>query len=159
MQPYIWGKYFWTTLHFISLGYPNNPSIQNKNEYKYFYENIYKFIPCSTCSDHCRTHLLEIPITHIILENEKSLFKWTVDLHNLVNKDLNKPIMCYNEAYQLYTKIHPDKNKSMERCFESLRNVKSTDINKLFALLNILMFILLIGLIFRFMRKSSRKLF
>ena len=33
MQPYIWGKYLWTSIHYISLGYPENPSKEEQNDY------------------------------------------------------------------------------------------------------------------------------
>ena len=35
----VWGSHLWYSMHFIALGYPNNPSNADKNNYKNFYEN------------------------------------------------------------------------------------------------------------------------
>ena len=140
MQPYIWGKYLWMSIHFISLGYPHNPSSEDKHQYKSFFEDLYQILPCSICANNYEKHLNEIPITDKVLQNRKTLFKWTVDMHNLVNKTLNKPYMSYEEAYQLYTQ---DQNK---RSYNT----------------HILMFIniiLLIMLFISFKRTFLRKLF
>ena len=33
-----WGEYLWHTIHFVALGYPNNPSDIDKKNYKNFFE-------------------------------------------------------------------------------------------------------------------------
>jgi ATP-dependent Zn protease len=155
MKPYIWGKYLWTSIHFISLGYPSQPSIQDKVDYQMFFENFYKVLPCNACSENYEKHLLELPLTDNVLESNKSLFKWTVDLHNLVNKSLTKKSMSYDEAHQLYTITHDRRNNVMDRCFRTLYEKKSsTWMNVLLIFFNI---IIILIFVLTFMRRFSGK--
>ena len=59
-------------------------------------------VSLNTCGENYKNHLLELPLTNDALRKEKTLCKWTVELHNLVNKSLQKPTMAYNEAYQFF---------------------------------------------------------
>lgn len=159
MQPYIWGKYLWTSIHYISLGYSQYPTNDEKIEYKDFFENLFKVLPCYACSQNYKEHLIKLPITDEVLKNTKSLFKWTVDLHNLVNKNLDKKITSVEEAYQLYTKVHPNNNQTMIDCFANLSKIKkeSTVSQTWLLLFNIFLVLIIFSLIF--MRKSFQKLF
>ena len=161
MQPFIWGKYLWTSIHYISLGYPENPTNEEKNDYKLFFENIFKVIPCYMCSENYKDHLVALPITQEVLRNTKSLFTWTVQIHNIVNKTLNKKQMSVTEAYQLYTKTYITNNALMVDCFSNLSATKaslSTPNRNWLLVINILMFFIIVLLIgFIFMKRSSRK--
>mgnify|MGYP001195412702 FL=1 len=160
MQPYIWGKYLWTSIHYISLGYPENPSKEEQNDYKEFFENLFRVIPCYTCSENYKDHLQKLPITPQVLQNTKSLFKWTVEVHNLVNKSLNKRLLSYEEAYQLYTKVHEKNNQFMIDCFSNLSNKNTSKLmisNTWMIFLNFILIIIVVVLLF--MRKSFRRLF
>lgn len=85
-----WGPHFWFTIHYAALGYPDKPSITDKRKYKTFFENLGYVIPCSKCSKNYMIHTKDLPIEPF-LENKDSLFKWTVILHNTVNKEIGKP--------------------------------------------------------------------
>ena len=160
MQPYIWGKYLWTSIHFISLGYPDAPSEQNKIDYKSFFENLYKVLPCSLCSMNYVDHLKQLPLTDEIMADKRSLFKWTVDIHNLVNDSLNKKKMTYAEAFQLYSIIHEKRNDEMSRCLSSLQNIPTNIKENNYYLLCIFVLIILFVLILvSFKIKFLKKLF
>lgn len=107
MKPELWGQYLWKSIHFIALGYPDNPSEQELQAYKYFYSNLWQVIPCLKCANNYKRHLEELPIDDF-LTSKKDLFEWTVNLHNIVNKELGKPIMSKEIAFALYTM--PTKN-------------------------------------------------
>lgn len=103
MDPNIWGKHMWTSIHFIALGYPDNPSESEKTSYASFFENLYKVLPCNTCSNHLKNTLqTELPLTTNNLSHRDALFKWTVDLHNIVNTRLNKPTITLEKATLIY---------------------------------------------------------
>ena len=102
MKPDIWGKHFWYTIHFIALDYPENPNSEDKRDFQTFFENLHKVIPCYKCSVNYVKHLKERPLEMSDLENNETLFKWTVDIHNIVNRDLNKKQMSYNNAWKMY---------------------------------------------------------
>lgn len=102
MKPDIWGKHMWYTIHFVALAYPHNPSNEDKRQYQVFFENLHHVIPCYKCSVNYISHLNEKPITVEVLSGPVSLFRWTVDIHNLVNKELKKKQWKYTEAHEFY---------------------------------------------------------
>jgi hypothetical protein len=104
IPPTTWGPFFWHTMHLVALGYPNEPNYAEKRAAKEFYESLTHLIPCPTCRIHYADHLKELPITPS-LDSRKDLFKWTVDMHNLVNKDLGKPLYTETDAIAFYHKL------------------------------------------------------
>jgi len=108
MTPEIWGKHLWFSMHFIALAYPRNPSYDQRKNYKQFYENLWKVLPCKKCSVHYRQNLKELPLedgNKDFLENNKTLFEWTVIMHNIVNKSLGKPQISLEDAEKMYKPI------------------------------------------------------
>jgi hypothetical protein len=104
MEPKVWGKYFWTTLHLAALGYPDVPSAEDKANYKQFFSNFWKVLPCYKCSVNYKRHLQELPIDDYLTDN-LSLFQWTVDLHNIVNRELGKNEVSYEEAKERFARL------------------------------------------------------
>lgn len=107
MTPEVWGKHMWFSIHFIALAYPKNPTYEQRENYKQFYENLWKVLPCKKCSVHYKQHLKELPLDcgKDYLENNKTLFAWTVNMHNIVNESLGKPQISLEEAEQLYKPV------------------------------------------------------
>ena len=97
----IWGPDAWSFIHYVALGYPTNPSDQDKENYKNFYNNIQNILPCSKCSKNYIRHLKDFPIENSLINNQE-LFKWTIDIHNEVNKELNKRVYSYQEITNKY---------------------------------------------------------
>ena len=112
MKPDIWGKHFWYTIHFIALDYPEKPNSEDKRDFQIFFENLHKVIPCYKCSVNYVKHLNERPLEISDLESNETLFKWTVDIHNIVNRDLNKKQMSYNNAWKMYQNFGESENKN-----------------------------------------------
>jgi hypothetical protein len=104
MEPKVWGKYFWTTIHLVALGYPDSPSDMDAQNYKQFYINFWKVLPCYSCSENYKKHLQELPIDSFLKDNV-SLFEWTVKLHNIVNKELGKRVVTLEEAKERYMRL------------------------------------------------------
>ena len=104
IPPSTWGPFFWHTMHLVALGYPNEPTYSEKRAAKEFFESFTHLIPCPTCKLHYADHLKEMPITPS-LDTRKDLFKWTIDMHNLVNKDLGKPQYTEIDAIAFYHKL------------------------------------------------------
>lgn len=104
IPPSTWGPFFWHTMHLVALGYPNEPTYAEKRAAKEFFESFTHLIPCPTCKIHYADHLKEMPITPS-LDNRKDLFRWTVDMHNLVNKDLGKPQYTEVDSIAFYHKL------------------------------------------------------
>ena len=60
-------------------------------------------IPCELC----RTHYIQyLEVAPPDLSGRNALVKWTIDLHNKVNKQLGKPVYSYSKAITLYKKYY-----------------------------------------------------
>ena len=113
MDPKVWGPFLWYILHIISFNYPLNPSYADKRIYHDFYVNFKDLIPCANCQKHYRQHLHSNPITPA-LDSRADLVKWVIQMHNLVNISLGKPIMTVEEviaAYQMNNYLPPNYKK------------------------------------------------
>lgn len=104
IPPSTWGPFFWHTMHLVALGYPVEPTYAEKRAAKEFFESFTHLIPCPTCKLHYADHLKEMPLTPS-LDTRKDLFKWTVDMHNRVNKDLGKEQYTETDAIAFYHKL------------------------------------------------------
>lgn len=102
MQPSLWGPHLWRAIHYIALGFPENPEPLVQTQYKDFYLNFWKFIPCLKCSLNYKRHLQEIAAIDDYLYSPRDLFMWTWMMHNIVNKELGKPEIEFDTAYAMY---------------------------------------------------------
>jgi hypothetical protein len=102
MKPNIWGKHYWFVFHVVGMKYPEMPSVEDRMAYANFYRELWRFIPCNTCSTNYVQHFQQFPVEEH-LDNKSSLFKWTVDFHNIVSASLGKPTMTLNDATAHYS--------------------------------------------------------
>ena len=113
MNPKIWGPAGWKFLHSITLHYPENPSLQDKQNYKKFFESLQFTIPCEKCKNHYQESLQKYSLDNA-LNNKEALFNWLVDIHNEVNKKNNKKVLSYEEVKNIYEKLYSNKkNKNI----------------------------------------------
>ena len=104
MPPEVWGPFFWHTIHIVALGYPEKPTYAHKKAVKEFFESLQYLIPCEVCRTHYTQNLTVMPITPH-LDRRQDLFKWTIELHNRVNQQLQKAIMSEPEVVQYYKRL------------------------------------------------------
>ena len=104
LPPSVWGPFFWHTIHITALSYPSEPSYANKRAAKEFFESLGQLIPCPKCREHYQQHLQRIPISPH-LDRRADLFRWTVNLHNEVNKTVGKPPVTEIESINFYRRI------------------------------------------------------
>jgi hypothetical protein len=104
IPPEVWGPFFWHTIHITALGYSNKPTYAQKKAAKEFYTSLTVLIPCPVCREHYAKHVETYPITPH-LDSRDDLFKWTVVLHNAVNKDLRKPEFSENDSIAFYRRL------------------------------------------------------
>lgn len=103
-SPLVWGPLFWHTIHIAALSYPADPSYAHKRAAKEFFESLSHIIPCPKCREHYKSHLQRFPITPH-LDKRSDLFRWTVQVHNEVNKSLGKRIVSEAESIMFYKRI------------------------------------------------------
>ena len=103
IKPSVWGPHGWKFMHFVSLGYPENPSQGDKRQYKEFYESLQHILPCGACAQNYKLNLQDMPIDNS-LDSRDTLIKWVIDIHNRVNQETGKKTMIHEEALNLYLK-------------------------------------------------------
>lgn len=115
MLPDIWGEDMWNCFHRIAYDYPDNPTLENREHYRNFYEGLQYVLPCSGCRTNFSIHLEELPLTDEVLANRNNLLQWTIKIHNLVNSSLGKPVLTDAEAMdKINGLVNPiDPNKKM----------------------------------------------
>jgi hypothetical protein len=150
MKPSIWGPHLWTSIHLIALGYPEEPSSLDKSNYKTFFTILGTVLPCSNCSQNYAKHFLELPIDSF-LGNKKSLFTWTVQLHNIVNIQNDKPIWSIDDAYEYYREVTQGEISPLNK---SLKN-NCLEMNSHYILMIVLLLIINASMIIFIYRKTK----
>ena len=103
IKPSVWGPHGWKFMHFVSLGYPETPSQEDKRQYKEFYESLQHILPCGACAQNYKLNLQRTPIDNS-LDSRDMLIKWVIDIHNKVNQETKKKTLKHEEALNLYLK-------------------------------------------------------
>lgn len=108
----IWGAYAWKFFHLVTLDYPINPTQLDKYHYYQFFNSIQYVLPCGTCRKNLTEHLKNYPLTDNVLASRTSLIKWMIDLHNVVNYYIGKPMLTYQEAMNAINNFKPKKKSN-----------------------------------------------
>lgn len=101
LSPNTWGKQFWHSIHAIALAYPESPTDEQKMQYKDFFDRLPGILPCVFCGNALRENYKKLPIR---LDSQRELTNWTIDLHNLVNRETGKKTLSYDEAIEQFKK-------------------------------------------------------
>jgi len=103
MQSAIFGPAFWMTIHITSFNYPVNPTQKQKEDYANWLWAFGNILPCRYCRDN-----FEINMKQACFDFEKSMqsrhtfSKFCYDLHDSVNKMLNKQSPPFHEVRDRY---------------------------------------------------------
>jgi hypothetical protein len=93
VSPAQFGPYFWGALHLACLG---------GGDIKDFIASFPSALPCPACGAHFNDVLKALPFPEG--GNPLELFAWSVDVHNVVNRRLGKPIVAYDDAFEFWTR-------------------------------------------------------
>lgn len=105
INPKKFGPYFWGVLHLASIGGIDPEA------YKTLISIFPSILPCPACGAHFADVLKESPPPET--QDPMELFKWSVDVHNIVNKRIEKPLMTYVDAMKIWLTMpkEPEKPK------------------------------------------------
>lgn len=123
---YIWGDDMWNSLHYVSFGYPNNPTNDKKQQYKTYFESLKYVLPCCVCRKHLTEHTKEgsqFEITIEIFENRDTLTRWLYDLHSRVNEmlEINYDI-TYEDLCKKYNSYVAECSMTIEKKMIAYKN-------------------------------------
>ena len=85
-----WGPAFWHILHTMSFNYSTNPTSKQKKQYRDYILSLQNILPCKYCRANLTKNLKELPLTMEHMKDRESFSKYIYNLHELVNKMLNK---------------------------------------------------------------------
>ena len=86
----VWGPSLWHYLHIMSFNYPVEPCEKDKKHYKEFMLNLKNVLPCKYCRINLKKNYKALPLTENDLKTRENFAKYVYNLHELVNKMLNK---------------------------------------------------------------------
>ena len=86
----VWGPSMWHYLHTMSFNYPVEPTTEDKKYYREFVLNLRYVLPCKYCRMNLKTNLKQLPLTMMVMKNRESFSRYIYNLHELINKMLNK---------------------------------------------------------------------
>lgn len=141
----VWGPGLWHYLHTMSFNYPNNPTCDDKNNYRHFILNLKNTLPCGKCRKNLHKNFKELPLTMKDMQSRETFSRYVYKLHELINTMLNKRSgLSYNDVRERYEhfrarcsiphdKINSNKTekKKEDGCTEPLYGSKSKCILKI----------------------------
>ena len=96
IDPKIWGKSFWYTLHIISFTYPDIPNDTAKKKYYDLIQNLPLFLPNKKISNQFIEILDKYPVKPY-LDSKTMFIKWMHFIHNEINKLNYKDPIPYDD--------------------------------------------------------------
>ena len=142
-----WGPPMWHYLHTMSFNYPVNPTEEDKKHYRDFVLNLQYVLPCKYCRMNLKTNLKQLPLTMAQMKNRDTFSKYIYNLHELINKMLNKKsnlsycdvreryehfrARCTEEKPKIFTFKKIQTKKKEKGCTEPLYGKKSKCIIKI----------------------------
>jgi len=102
------GPGIWDFIHRTAF---NAKTVEEQKSFIKQMKTICDEFPCIKCRGHCQEYIKNHPMEEYIdvtvdMDNEKiniGIFVWTWKFHNAVNARLNKPIMTWDTAYNIYS--------------------------------------------------------
>ncbi len=153
INPDRFGPSLWQGMHYITLGYPENPTKDQMQKYQAFFLLLKDVLPCSVCANHYRENLNKMPLTTYVLEDRERFIKWLIDFHNVVNEMKNKPIIPYDEARKMIDTdmpcVRPVQKKITENFSDTNITTHSNNFLVIFGLAGLLAILLIIAIVYK----------
>ena len=95
---FMWQSITWIFFHKLSL----NQDTSKNNYYEKFFNSFRYIIPCSICRNHYISMLNEPKLNLKKRIENKTLFEFTIDIHNIVNKRIGGFQWNYEKSRKYY---------------------------------------------------------
>lgn len=143
------GPSLWQGLHYITLGYPIDPTEEQKQSYKTFFILLKDTLPCSLCANHYAENLKKMPLTDEVLVTRENLVKWLIDFHNVVNEMKGKQTVEYQLARRMIDTDRPCRTVEHFDQETKQKTNNNTDMKLIYGLIGILSILVLIAVIYK----------
>jgi hypothetical protein len=100
--PDSWGSYFWIAAHTVAAGYPKEPTEDDRTRYRVYFDSFEFVLPCIDCRESWSILLQKRPLTDAAFATRRSLCRWLLDVHNLVNEKLGKKLFDWKQLTMRY---------------------------------------------------------
>jgi hypothetical protein len=111
IDPKIWGKPSWEYYHYVTFNYPENPTPDDKNNYKTWAKMFGLTLPCKTCSDGYLA-LFDNPVSGVSLTDDalasiESFVEWGYKMRTEIQKKIGGEQITYVAFLTKYINILP----------------------------------------------------
>jgi len=121
----VWGPTLWHYLHTMSFNYPAEPTSQEKKNYKNFILNLQYVLPCKYCRINLVTNFKQLPLTNKCMKNRETFSMYVYNLHELINKMLNKKSgLTYEDVRERYEHFRARCGKKKGKLFKLKKTKK-----------------------------------
>lgn len=146
LESNIWGPKAWFFMESIALGYPTNPSDEDKKKTKRFFHALDFLLPCEKCRIHYKENLKKYPIDQY-LQNRDKLFEWINKIHNEVCNSTGKKKLNVEDRLNYYLKLYyPNAYKPINL---RKKKIKENNIKMIYILVFIYIIIYLVYLLYK----------
>jgi hypothetical protein len=115
----VWGPGMWHYLHTMSFNYPVNPTCEDKENYRNFVLSLRYVLPCGKCRKNLLKNFKRLPLKMKNMESRDTFSRYIYDLHELINKMLNKKSgLTYEIVRERYEHFRA-------RCAKPLKDIKN----------------------------------
>lgn len=101
LDPNVWGPHFWFFLHTVAYCYPETPNEFTRRKYYDLIQNMPLFLPNPEIATKFSQILDKYPVTPY-LKCRESFVRWTIYIHNAINRSLDKPEWELLDALEQY---------------------------------------------------------
>lgn len=104
--PPLWGTMFHDMLFFVALQYPAVANKDKQQALKLLLANFFYLLPCPGCSLHAQAYWTRFE-GRVDFSSQTSVFQFLVDMHNDINRRLNKRSnWTVKEAHEAFYRRH-----------------------------------------------------
>ena len=115
MQTRVWGPAGWVFLHCIAQNYPQEPTNEQKENYKSFFRLVGQVLPCRYCRESYQDFINQsgTQLNDSVMKNRHTFSKWLYDIHNKINKKLGfKDCVSFKQVTDKYESFRSKCSKS-----------------------------------------------
>lgn len=122
----VWGPGMWHYMHTMSFNYPVKPTKENKRDYRDFILNLKNVLPCGKCRANLHKNFKRLPLTMKEMKSRDTFSRYIYDLHELVNKMLNKSSgLSYEDVRERYEHFRARCAKSLTKTCKNIKKIEN----------------------------------